>query len=224
MSGQRKLKVSPSILSADFSKLGEEIQRLSNSGADYIHIDVMDGQFTENITIGSPVVGQLKKYSNLPFDVHLMIENVEDHIESFVNAGADIITFHHEAAKDSRRVIEQIKSFGVKVGISIVPSTPVSEIAALIPEVDLVLVMTVNPGYAGQKFLHSQLSKISETREIIANTGRDIEISVDGGIDNETAKLCVEAGANVLVSGSYILSEKNSDYSKKVADLSKESV
>jgi ribulose-phosphate 3-epimerase len=221
MLGRNKLKVSPSILSADFSKLGEEIQKLSNSGADYIHIDVMDGQFTENITIGSPVISQLKKHSSLPFDVHLMIENVEEQVESFVKSGADIVTFHHEAAKDSRELIKKIRNLDVKVGISIIPSTPVSAIEDLIPEVDLVLIMTVNPGYAGQKFLHSQLSKISEARDIIEKTEKDIDISVDGGIDKDTAKLCVEAGASILVSGSYIFSEENSDYSKKVTELSR---
>ena len=221
MLGRNKLKVSPYILSADFSKLGEEIQKLSNSGADYIHIDVMDGQFTENITIGSPVISQLKKHSSLPFDVHLMIENVEEQVESFVKSGADIVTFHHEAAKDSRELIKKIRNLDVKVGISIIPSTPVSAIEDLIPEVDLVLIMTVNPGYAGQKFLHSQLSKISEARDIIEKTEKDIDISVDGGIDKDTAKLCVEAGASILVSGSYIFSEENSDYSKKVTELSR---
>ncbi len=224
MSEPSKVKVSPSILSADFSRLGEEVQKLSNSGADYIHIDVMDGQFTENITIGSPVISNLKNHSSLPFDIHLMIENVEDHVESFVNAGADILTFHHEAAKNSRELIKKIRSMGVKVGISIVPSTKVSAIADLIPEVDLVLIMTVNPGYAGQKFLYSQLSKISAVRDIIEKAGKDIDLSVDGGIDKNTAKLCVEAGANILVSGSYIFSEKNSDYAKNVAELSRGSI
>lgn len=214
---QTKVKVSPSILSADFSKLGAEIQKLSDSGADYIHVDVMDGRFTDNITIGAPVLKQLKPHSKLPFDVHLMIEDVEKHVESFIKAGADIVTFHHEAAKDSVALVRHIQSCGAKAGISIRPSTPLSEIKHIIPEVDLVLIMTVNPGYAGQKFLHSQLGKISEARNIIQATDKDIDLSVDGGIDRETAKLCVEAGANVLVSGSYIFSCE--DYDKKTKEL-----
>lgn len=204
MSQIKKVKISPSILSADFSKLGEEVQKLCSAGVDYIHIDVMDGQFTENITLGSPVVAQLKQHSSVPFDVHLMVKDVEKHIENFVNAGADIITFHHEAAKNSKELIKLIKSFGIRAGVSIVPSTPVSEIKDVIPEADLVLIMTVNPGYAGQKFLMSQLEKIAQVKKIVEDSGKNIDISVDGGIDKDTAKLCIEAGANVLVSGSYV--------------------
>jgi len=218
-SQERSIKISPSILSADFSILGEEVKNLSNSGADYIHVDVMDGHFVPNITIGPDVVRQVKKHSSVPLDVHLMIANVEKHIDAFVEAGADIITFHYEAAESSLDLIRYIKSLGVRVGISIVPSTPAEAIEQIIPEVDLVLVMTVNPGYAGQKFLYSQIDKIIAISNMIKKTGKHIELSVDGGIDQKTAKLCVDAGANVLVSGSYIFSNAYKNYQKNIEEL-----
>ncbi|MCH9753911.1 MAG: ribulose-phosphate 3-epimerase [Alphaproteobacteria bacterium] len=213
------VKISPSILSADFAKLGEEVKNLSEAGADFIHVDVTDGHFTPNITIGSQVVKSIKKYSSVPLDVHLMINNVEKHIDSFIDAGADIITFHYEAVKSSVELIRYIKSRGVRVGISIVPSTPVSEIEDLIAEVDLVLVMTVNPGYSGQKFLYSQLDKISDVKKIISAKKCRTELSVDGGIDKKTAKLCIEAGATILVSGSYVFNNSYNNYEKNIAEL-----
>lgn len=214
----RIVKISPSILSADFARLGEEIEKLSQAGADFVHIDVTDGHFTPNITIGSQVVKSIKKYSSVPLDVHLMIENVEKHIDSFIDAGSDIITFHYEAAQSSRDLIKYIKSRGVKAGISIIPSTPVSNIKDLISMVDLVLIMTVTPGYSGQKFLYDQLKKISEVKQIISETKSNAELSVDGGIDKKTAKLCIEAGANILVSGSYIF-DSSQNYEQNIFEL-----
>jgi len=216
----KSIKISASILSADFSILGEEVSKISASGADYIHVDVMDGNFVSNITIGPQVVKQVKKYSSIPLDVHLMISNVEKHVDAFVEAGADIITFHYEAVGDtSLDLIRYIKSLGVRVGISIVPSTSVEAIQHIIPEVDLVLVMTVNPGYGGQKFLYSQIDKIVAVRELIKQTGKRIELSVDGGVDSKTAKLCIDAGANVLVSGSYIFNNSYKNYQKNIEEL-----
>lgn len=219
-SQDKHIKISASILSADFSILGEEVSNISASGADYIHVDVMDGHFVPNITIGPQVVKQVKKHSSIPLDVHLMISHVEKYVDAFVEAGADIITFHYEAVGDpSLDLIRYIKSLGVRVGISIVPATPAEAIAHIISEVDLVLVMTVNPGYGGQKFLYSQIDKIVAIRELIKQTGKKIELSVDGGIDNKTAKLCIDAGANVLVSGSYIFHNAYKNYQKNIEEL-----
>jgi ribulose-phosphate 3-epimerase len=215
----RIVKISPSILSADFAKLGEEVEKLSQAGADYIHIDVTDGHFTPNITIGPQVIKSIKKYSSVPLDVHLMIENVEKHIDSFIDAGADMITFHHEAVRSSIELIRYIRSRGVTVGISIIPSTPVSEIEKLIGEVDLVLIMTVNPGYSGQKFLYTQLDKISEVKKIISDNKYNTGLSVDGGIDKKTAKLCIDAGATILVSGSYVFNTSYKNYKKNISEL-----
>jgi ribulose-phosphate 3-epimerase len=211
------IKISPSILSADFSKLGAEIQEIEKAGADYIHIDVMDGSFVPNITIGNEVVKSLRKVSKLPFDVHLMINNPDAHVKAFADAGADIITIHAEASTHLDRSIELIKSFGKKVGISLVPSTHENVLDYVLDKIDLVLVMSVNPGFGGQSFLHSQLRKISEIRQKINNLGKKIEIEVDGGINEETAKLVVAAGADVLVSGSYIF--KSGNYAKAIESL-----
>jgi len=210
-------KVSPSILSADFGKLGAEIESLCEAGADYIHLDVMDGHFTDNITIGSPIVKALKKYSSVPFDVHLMIDNVEKQIDNFIDAGADILTFHHEATTQSRELLKHIRSRKIKAGISIVPNTSAESIEHLINELDWILVMTVVPGYGGQKFMDSQLPKINAIRSMIGT--RNISIAVDGGIDNNTGKLCTTAGADVLISGSYIFSENHSKYKNKILTL-----
>ena len=215
----RIIKISPSILSADFAKLGEEVAMLSQSGADYIHVDVMDGHFTPTITIGPQVVKHIKKYSTVPLDVHLMIENVERHVDDFIDAGADIITFHYEATESSLDLIKYIQSLGVKAGISIVPTTSATAIENLIPEVDWILVMTVTPGYAGQQFLYSQLDKISIIHEMIKRSKRNIALAVDGGIDNKTAKLCIDSGANVLVSGSYIFNNTHQNYQKSITEL-----
>lgn len=198
------MKISPSILSADFSKLGEEIQNIEKAGADYIHIDVMDGNFVPNITIGNEVVKNLRKISALPFDVHLMIRNPDSHVKAFADAGSDIITIHAEASTHLDRSIALIKSFGKKAGVSIVPSTHEDVLDYVLEKLDLILVMTVNPGFGGQKFLDSQLKKIENIRKKISRSGRKIELEVDGGINDTTAKLAVSAGADVLVSGSYI--------------------
>jgi ribulose-phosphate 3-epimerase len=212
-----RIKISPSILSADFGKLSSEIELLCQAGADYIHIDVMDGHFTNNITIGSPVVRGLKKYSTVPLDVHLMITNVEKQIDNFIDAGADILTFHHEATDKSLDLLKYIRSRKIKAGISIIPNTPAEALQNLISELDWILVMTVIPGYAGQKFMDSQLPKIRTIRNIVGE--RNISIAVDGGIDNHTGKLCTTAGANVLVSGSYIFKAENKNYRSRILKL-----
>ncbi len=197
-------KIAPSILSADFSKLGEEILSLKNAQADYIHIDVMDGSFVPNITIGNEVVKSLRKVTNLPFDVHLMINNPDNHIKSFAEAGSDIITIHAESSIHLDRSLDLIKSYDKLVGVSLVPSTSENILDYIIEKVDLILVMTVNPGFGGQKFLSSQLKKIENIRKKIDKIGKKIELEVDGGINNITAPQVINAGADVLVSGSYI--------------------
>lgn len=203
------IKISPSILSADFSRLGEEIKNIEKAGADYIHIDVMDGSFVPNITIGNEVVRSLRSVSTLPYDVHLMINNPDNHIKAFADAGSDIITIHAEASIHLDRSLSLIKSFGKKAGVSLVPSTHEDALDYVLDKLDLILVMTVNPGFGGQKFLSSQLKKIENIRKKIEKSGRKIELEVDGGINDETAKLVVAAGADVLVSGSYIFGSKN---------------
>lgn len=202
-------KIAPSILSADFSKLGEEILSLEKALADYIHIDVMDGAFVPNITIGNEVVKSLRKVTNLPFDVHLMINNPDNHIKSFAEAGSDIITIHAESSIHLDRSLDLIKSYDKLVGVSLVPSTPENILDYIIEKVDLILVMTVNPGFGGQKFLSSQLKKIENIRKKIDKIGKKIELEVDGGINNITAPQVINAGADVLVSGSYIFSSES---------------
>ncbi|MDA9231462.1 ribulose-phosphate 3-epimerase [Rickettsiales bacterium] len=204
-----KIKISPSILSADFANLQRDVELITKSGADYIHIDVMDGNFVPPITIGSDVVKSLRKYSKLPFDVHLMINNPDNHIEDFANAGADIITIHAEAVTHLDRSVAKIKNLGKKAGVSIVPSTHESVLDYVINEIDLILIMSVNPGYGGQKFLESQINKIKNCREKIIKSGRNIDLEVDGGINDKTAKKAIAAGADVLVSGSYIFNSNN---------------
>ncbi len=211
------VKIAPSILSADFANLEKEIKLITAAKADYIHIDIMDGSFVPNITIGSEVVKSLRKHTNLPFDVHLMIKNPDLHIESFAKSGADIITIHAESVIHLDRSINHIKSLGKKAGVSLVPSTHENILDYIINEVDLILVMTVNPGFGGQKFLDSQLSKIQNIRKKITAAKRKIDLEVDGGINNLTAKLAVAAGANMLVSGSYIFGSK--DYQKNILSL-----
>ena len=213
----KKIKISPSILSADFAKLGEELTNISKAGADYIHIDVMDGSFVPNITIGNEVVKALRPFSALPFDVHLMINNPDNHVKAFAEAGADIITIHAEASTHLDRSISLIKSFGKKAGVSIVPSTNEDVLDYILDKVDLILVMTVNPGFGGQKFLNSQLKKITNIRNKVTQSGRNIDLQVDGGINPETAKLVIEAGADVLVSGSYIF--KSGNYQEAISKL-----
>ncbi|MFD1777850.1 ribulose-phosphate 3-epimerase [Fredinandcohnia salidurans] len=201
------IKIAPSILSADFAKLGEEIKDVENGGADYIHVDVMDGHFVPNITIGPLIVEAIRPITKLPLDVHLMIENPDQYISAFANAGADIITVHVEACPHLHRTIQLIKSHGVKAGVVLNPATPVDTIKHIIEDIDLVLLMTVNPGFGGQKFIHSVLPKIEEVARMVKEKNLNVEIEVDGGVNEETARLCVEAGANVLVAGSAVYNQ-----------------
>ena len=211
------IKIAPSLLSANFAKLGEVVANISHANADYIHLDVMDGNFVPNITIGSDVIKAIRPYSLLPFDVHLMINNPDHHIKNFAESGADIITVHAEASIHLDRTLSLIKSFNKKAGVSIVPSTSEDVLDYIIDKVDLILVMTVNPGFGGQQFLNSQLKKIYNIRQKIISSKRDIDLEVDGGINLSTYKSVINAGANVLVSGSYIFSQNN--YSQAIASL-----
>ncbi|MEI5906129.1 ribulose-phosphate 3-epimerase [Bacillus spongiae] len=198
------VKIAPSILSADFAQLKNEIIDVEKGGADYIHIDVMDGHFVPNITIGPLIVSAVRPVTTLPLDVHLMIENPDQYIEAFAQAGADIITVHVEACPHLHRTIQQIKSFGIKAGVVLNPSTPPEMIQHVLGDIDMVLMMTVNPGFGGQSFIHSVLPKIKTVRNWIEENNLPIEIEVDGGINPETAKLCSDAGADVFVAGSAI--------------------
>jgi ribulose-phosphate 3-epimerase len=212
-----KIKISPSILSANFANLGAEVQTISKAGADYIHIDVMDGSFVPNITIGPDVVKSIRSASDLTFDVHLMINNPDNHLENFALAGADIITIHSEATIHLHRTVQKIKSLGKKAGVSIVPSTNENVLDYILEDIDLILVMTVNPGFGGQKFISSQLRKIENISNKIAKLGKKIDLEVDGGINQETAKQAINCGANVLVAGSFIFGNKN--YSEAIQKL-----
>ncbi len=193
--------ISPSILSADFANLERDIKLVQNAGADWLHVDVMDGHFVPNITIGVPVVASIKKITDLPLDVHLMIENPEKYIEAFVKAGADIITFHFEAVSDVAAIIKQIKSFGIKAGMSIKPNTPAEVVFPYLKDLDLLLVMTVEPGFGGQKFMNDCAEKIPVIKE---KAHENLIIQVDGGINADTARICTSYGANSLVAGNYI--------------------
>jgi ribulose-phosphate 3-epimerase len=203
------VKIAPSILSADFSRLGEEIKDVERGGADYIHIDVMDGHFVPNITIGPLIVEAIRPVTELPLDVHLMIENPDQYVEAFAKAGADYITVHVEASRHLHRTIHLIKSFGVKAGVVLNPATPVDSIKHVIEDVDMVLLMSVNPGFGGQKFIQGVLPKIREVKKMAESFGKDVEIEIDGGVNAETARLCVEAGATVLVAGSAVYNKED---------------
>ncbi|KYO66755.1 ribulose-phosphate 3-epimerase [Thermovenabulum gondwanense] len=197
-------KIAPSILSADFSNLEQEIKKVEDFGADFIHIDVMDGNFVPNITLGPCVIESIRKVTNLPFDVHLMVENPERYLKDFAEAGADIISFHQEATHHVHRTIQDIKKLGIKAGVAINPATPVSLIEDILEEVDLILVMSVNPGFGGQSFIKSALKKISTLKQIILKNNYKTLIEVDGGINEDNAEKIVKAGADILVAGSAI--------------------
>lgn len=203
------IKIAPSILAADFSKLGEEVREVEKAGADWIHIDVMDGHFVPNITMGPIVVDALRPLTKLPLDVHLMIEDPDRYIEDFAKAGADWITVHVEAATHLHRTIQLIRSFGVKPGVVLNPHTPIESIQHILEDVDMVLFMTVNPGFGGQKFIHSVIPKVEQLAKIVKDKGLSIEIQIDGGINEETIVLCAKAGATVFVAGSAIYGKED---------------
>jgi len=203
------VKIAPSILSADFAKLGEEIKDVEQGGAEYIHVDVMDGHFVPNITIGPLIVEAIRPVTDLPLDVHLMIENPDQYIPAFAKAGADIITVHQEACPHLHRTIQLIRSHGVKPGVVLNPGTAAELVKGILPDVDMVLVMTVNPGFGGQSFIHSAAEKIKQLAEWRKEMGLDFEIEVDGGVNTETAKICTDFGADVLVAGSAVYNKEN---------------
>jgi ribulose-phosphate 3-epimerase len=212
----KKIQISPSILSADFSQLGKEIKRLEEGGADMIHVDVMDGHFVPNLTIGPPVIKALRKNCSLKFDVHLMISPVHKYIESYADAGADIITIHPEATDDLKESILKIKNLNKKVGVSLNPESKIDLIQGLLDEIDLVLIMSVNPGFGGQKFMPEVLEKIKQLKKIQNEKNIDFDIEIDGGINFDNCQLAIDAGANILVSGTTVFKSNNGDIEKNI--------
>jgi len=215
----KKTKIAPSILASDFARLGEEVRAMTEAGADYIHVDVMDGHFVPNISIGPQMVKALRPHTKLPLDVHLMISPVDPFIKEFADAGADIITVHPEAGPHVHRTIQLIKSFGKKAGVSLNPGSSISSIEHILGDIDLILVMTVNPGFGGQSFIDSQRAKMRDVRAMIDRSGRAIELEVDGGINGQTAALAIEAGADVLVAGTAAFAGGPGRYRDNIAKL-----
>lgn len=216
---KKDVRVAPSILASDFSRLGEEVQAVSKAGADFIHIDVMDGHFVPNITVGPSVVKAIRSHSDLPFDVHLMISPVDPYVEAFAEAGSDMLTAHPEAGPHLHRTIQLIKKHEARAGVSLNPSTPAEAVGPVLSDVDLILVMSVNPGFGGQMFLHSSLAKIAAVRQMIDAGDRDIDLAVDGGITTETAPLVAEAGADMLVAGTAVFQGGPEKYQENIQAL-----
>ena len=213
------IKIAPSILAANLLKIEQEVLNVVEAGADYLHIDIMDGHYVPNITFGSNFVKSIRPISNITLDVHLMISPVKQYVESFIKAGADIISFHPEADSNSEKIIEKIKSLGCRCGIAVHPKIEIKDIEKFIPMIDLIIVMTVVPGFGGQNFMENQLTKISTLNELRVKEGLEFEIEIDGGINNKTARLCIDKGADVLVAGSYIYNSPESDYKKLINSL-----
>ena len=219
MSPESRVKISPSILAADFACLGEEVTAICEAGCDYVHVDVMDGHFVPNLTIGPDVVKAIKPHANKPLDVHLMISPVDAFIDLFAEAGADIITFHPEAGPHPHRTVQAIKAAGCKAGISLNPATPIAALEELIEDIDLILVMSVNPGFGGQKFIKTQLEKIRRIRDLITTAGREIELEVDGGVSSKNAEEIIAAGADVLVAGTAVFQSGRQAYADNIKAL-----
>lgn len=219
MSPESRVKISPSILAADFACLGEEVTAICEAGCDYVHVDVMDGHFVPNLTIGPGVVKAIKPHASKPLDVHLMISPVDAFIDLFAEAGADIITFHPEAGPHPHRTVQAIKAAGCKAGISLNPATPIAALEELIEDIDLILVMSVNPGFGGQKFIKTQLEKIRRIRDLITTAGREIELEVDGGINSKNAEEIIAAGADVLVAGTAVFQSGRQAYADNIKAL-----
>ena len=213
------IKIAPSILAANLLKIEQEVLNVVEAGADYLHVDIMDGHYVPNITFGSNFVKSIRPISNITLDVHLMISPVKQYVESFVKAGADIISFHPETDSNPEKIIEEIKSLGCRCGIAVHPKIEIKEIEKYIPLIDLIIVMTVVPGFGGQNFMENQLYKISKLNELRVKEGLEFEIEIDGGINNKTSRLCIDKGADVLVAGSYIYNSPESDYKKLINSL-----